>query len=479
MKELATTPKKRKARSKATVIPLAQATIRELPAAKPGQRDTYRFAGADLTGLELRVTDRGVKTLSYLGRGGKGGGPVRVTLGRFSPGLQTAAAIDDKLREAKAAVSKGSNPAEEKRKARSEATVGEAFTAYAAATEKKSAGNDASIFKHHIDTAIGKRRLSAVTPEMVKDLHAGVARKSSARVGRSAGLARTADQAAALLRSVFNFAGRKGEANPAHGIAQRGNVERTRQIEKDEAPLFTEALELLQSADMRDFFLLCLYTGARRGNVMAMKWRDLRLDETQWVIQASESKNGKEQRVMLAQEAVDILEARKAVLETADTIQQFVFPGSGKSGHIEEPKKAWAKVCKGMQMIEALHALYPNESAERQKMKEGLRDNFPRAQRAIAEMSAAKGINVAEHFRGGVDLRIHDLRHTFASWQAGQRTSLLIISKALNHSSTKPTERYTHLMPAPVQEAVSSAVRAIAAAGAEPFKPRIVGLKKS
>lgn len=463
-------------------IELSQAVIAALPAARD-KRGTYRFTPTKqhtLTGLELRITDRGVKTFSYVARRPNGGGPLRATLGKFPQDMRTVEAICAKWSSVRDQVARGENPAEEKRKARAEATVAEAFKAYSANAKKKTAANDANIFRNHIEKAIGRRKLSEVTHAMVKALHRAISQKKSARAGRSDGLLRTADQAATLLASVFADAGYSEENNPARGIKRNGDVKRERHIEETEAPLFIEALDLLQSKDMRDFLLLCLYTGARRGNVMAMKWRNVDLAQMRWIIQSSESKNDKTQHVMLAPEACDILRARKEAADAAETIQHFVFPGTGKSGHIKEPKKAWNKVRGGMQIIEALYTIFPGEDAqvERAQWKAKLRHNFPKAKREILKLAEEHGIDAA-HFMGGADLRIHDLRHTLASWQAGQGTSLAIISKSLNHSSTKPTERYAHLSPSPVQAAVSSAVRGIAAAGAAPFKPRVVGLKRA
>jgi integrase len=57
--------------------------------------------------------------------------------------------------------------------------------------------------------------------------------------------------------------------------------------------------------------------------------------------------------------------------------------------------------------------------------------------------------------RAGVpDARIHDLRHTLASWLVAQGYTLPLIGRALNHSQTSTTERYAHLALDPVREAL-------------------------
>ncbi|MEW9584512.1 tyrosine-type recombinase/integrase [Paraburkholderia sp. DGU8] len=83
--------------------------------------------------------------------------------------------------------------------------------------------------------------------------------------------------------------------------------------------------------------MLSLLTGARRPNELAMSWDEVNLERGEWRI--PETKNGTSQSVPLVPDAVEILPARKKLAACADS--QFMFPGSGESGHLVEPKKAW------------------------------------------------------------------------------------------------------------------------------------------
>jgi integrase len=122
--------------------------------------------------------------------------------------------------------------------------------------------------------------------------------------------------------------------------------------------------------------------------------------------------------VTLSPEALTIIQARK---ESAETGAEFVFPGNGKSGHIEEPKKAVIRVMEGA------------------------------------------GIPYGRNDPNGVTL--HDLRRTLGSWQAKTGASLVIIGKSLNHKSPLSTLIYARLDLDPVRQSVNTATAAMMEAG--------------
>jgi integrase len=104
-------------------------------------------------------------------------------------------------------------------------------------------------------------------------------------------------------------------------------------LQADELPRFFQSLAEEPSIAMRDFILLALLTGARRANLCAMRWAEINLADSVWRI--PDTKNGTPQNVTLCPEAVEILKARQEA-----TAGGFVFPGTGASGHMVEPKKA-------------------------------------------------------------------------------------------------------------------------------------------
>ncbi|GHU31728.1 hypothetical protein AGMMS50256_20680 [Betaproteobacteria bacterium] len=145
----------------------------------------------------------------------------------------------------------------------------------------------------------------------------------------------------ALVSSVFNRGIEWGYVmtNPVVGIKTRSKVKRDRFLQAGELPKFFQSLAAEPNATIRDFILLALLTGARRSNLLAMRWSDVVLTESVWRIPMT--KNGTPQNVTLSPEAAAILIERK---ETADAGAVYVFPGHSASGHLEEPKAAVIRV---------------------------------------------------------------------------------------------------------------------------------------
>jgi len=125
---------------------------------------------------------------------------------------------------------------------------------------------------------------------------------------------RTANQALSLLHALYKWAIESARTyvgdNPAHGIQKFPEIERERFLTKGELPPFFKTLQTHASAPMRCFFFAALMTGARRANVLSMRWDDLDLAAATWRL--PETKNGKPQTVTLAPELVDMLTELKA-----------------------------------------------------------------------------------------------------------------------------------------------------------------------
>lgn len=388
--------------------------LNALPLPAPGTRAVYH--DAKTTGLQIRVTATGAKTFCVYRRI-KGGQPERVTLGRY-PEMSIEQARR-KAADINAAIEGGENPAKVKRAHREEPTFADIFALFIPGKRKRNGQplSDRTIrdyqdcLRLHL-AKIKELKLSQIGRDDVRRIHAAATKKSPA----------SANRAVAIVSSVYNYAIDELEVytgpNPAAKIKKNYEAPRERFAQSDELPRLFAAME---ADPLGDFFLLALLTGARRSNIQAMRWDEINLDEGIWRIPLT--KNGTSQNVTLSPEAVIVLSNRKKLTESP-----FVFPGTGASGHLMEPKRAWARILK--------HA-------------------------------------------GLEDLRIHDLRRTLGSWQAKTGASLTIIGKSLNHKTHQATAIYARLDLDPVRQSVNTATSAMMAAAGVKQSAEVLPIKQT
>ena len=180
---------------------------------------------------------------------------------------------------------------------------------------------------------------------------------------------------------------------------------------KQGLPKFFEALGEEPNTTARDYILASLLTGARRTNVLEMRWDEINLERKEWLI--PETKNGESQRLPLISAMLTLLKDRK--VKGGDS--EWVFPSHGSTGHLTNPDKTWKRV-----------------------------------------LSRA-GI---EDVRG---TWLRDLRRSMVSWQANTGASLSVIGKSLNHKNVNTTAIYARLALDPVRESMEKAAIAMFEAG--------------
>lgn len=382
-------------------------TKRAIEAIRPDPSRRLHFRDEATPGLELIVQPSGVRVFYLSRRMGEGASSGRVRLGRF-PTLT----LDDARRAAaklNGAIAEGKDPRDPLRAARAELTVAKAFAEFDrrhAAPRKRSAALDRWMFGKYCGP-IQAKRLSAIKPRDVAALHA--------KVGEEAGHAQ-ANRLLTLLRALFNKCqtwGLLDGPNPVRGVERFRELPRERFLRAEELPRFFGALSDEPDRDVRDFVLLALLTGARKSNVLGMRWADLRLDvdDPTWTIPAADAKAGEPITVPLVPEAKDLLLERRP---EEGTPSPWVFPGPREGQHLADVRAGWARI-------------------------------LQRAEIA--------------------DLRLHDLRRTLGSWQLRTGASLAVIGKGLGHRSVSTTALYARLDIDPVREAMQRAASALYAAG--------------
>jgi integrase len=351
-----------------------------------------RFIRDDVVrGLGVRVTASGVKSFIFEAR--IKGRPRRLTLGQW-PDLNVALARERAL-EIRTAIAKGGDPHAAHHAEKHEATFGELadryMTEYARLHKKpRSIADDEYYLSRYIPLGWRTRRLSDISRPDIERLHGGLGEEH----GRYA-----ANHAVRLLRHMLNRAldwGMLRDANPAARIRLFREQRRERYLSPEELQGVNTAL--LEEPDWRwrTYFPLALMLGTRKSELMAMRWADVDFTARTWRI--PETKAGNSHLLPLPSPAMAILEALPSRGKS-----EWVFPGDGARGHIVEPAKAWQRIRR----------------------------------------------------RAGVpDVRIHDLRHTLASWLVAQGFNLPLIGRALNHTQSATTARYAHLALDPVRAAL-------------------------
>lgn len=399
----------------ATHFSFTKPRLEALPELKPGQRVIYHDTHKDAAGLQLRHTSTSQTFFIQKRVDGK---PERVTIGKF-PDVSVENARKEAVRLS-ALIAQKINPNSDARALKTETTLQELFDDFLQHRRNKRgaflAEKTKRSYRYDFGLYLGKwskRKLSQFKDTDFGKLHAEIGKEHPT----------TANRVIALASSLFGHAAErklfKG-ANPAHGIKKFPEEKRDRFLQHDELPKFFAELANEPNDTLRDYFLISLLTGARRSNVQEMQWSQVNLDRAEWRIPTT--KNSEPQTVHLSAEAVDILRNRQAV--TAGT---WVFPGSGATGHLVEPKKAWARMLK----------------------------------------------------RAGIEnLRIHDLRRTLGSWQAKTGASLVIVGKSLNHKSPSTTAIYARLDLDPVRESVDRATNAMLTAGGLKESAEIINIKR-
>ena len=366
-------------------------------ATPPKGKRTYYY-DAKTRGLGISVTSTGAKTFVVYRK--IQGRPERITLGRYPDlAIEQARGL---AAEANAAIARGENPNEKKRAVREEMTLGELFSLYLerhAKVHKRSWRDDQAQFERFLGS-MAHRKISNVRKANIQILHA--------KVGRDHGLY-AANRVLALLHTLFNKAREWGweKSNPAGGIRKFKERQRDRFLQTDELPRFFRALAGEPNTTVRDYIVTSLLTGARRTNVLEMRWDNISFERQEWRI--PNTKDGTAYTVPLMPKLVAILEQRRVV-----STSEYVFPGPGTTGHLVEPRKAWKRI-----------------------------------------------LNRAEI----KDLRIHDLRRSLGSWQATTGANLSVIGKTLNHKNVTTTAIYARLNLDPVREAMQKATTAMLTAG--------------
>jgi integrase len=253
---------------------------------------------------------------------------------------------------------------------------------------KRSWTTDESMLRNHIYSLMGEKRMSLVRPPDVA-LFVEKLREQGYAPG-------TCNRALVLLRYGFALAVRwqvKGvESNPVKDVK---NLVDDNKIERylTQAQMQTLMQEVSRSESqmLEHIVLFLIYTGARKREVLDAKWQDIDWALKSWRI--PKTKSGKIRHIPLSTGAMQLLEKLRRSVVTPDSLSYiFASPKTGK----------------------AYVSFYYSWDAARKRA-------------------------------GLPDLRVHDLRHSFASFLVNAGRSLYEVQELLGHADIRTTSRYAHL----------------------------------
>jgi integrase len=436
----------------AETINFTKAAIENLPTPSKGR---HEYIDTRLAGLRLRVTSSGTKTFCVLKRI-RGGGMERITLARYP--AMTIEQARKQAAEKLGKIAEGNNPAEVRRAIKAEPTFAELFVTYGEShgKKKRSWRDDQQRYRDYLEKPLGKVKVGAITTAMISRILSEMERDGKANA--------TINAVRAVASVIFSQGAAPGVVldNPVRPIKRRKTVPRDRYLESYELPRFFTSLAEEPNLIIRDYLLISLLTGARRANVLAMRWSEVNLDEGTWRIPLT--KNGDPQNVTLGAEAVVLLTNLK---KDADSQAVFVFPGEGKSGHLVEPKKGWLRIIDRDELTQLTAMIVATGKRFDPLIDRKTHLPIPESlEAALARARVrAKELNLNVEIARMRNLRIHDLRRTLGSWQAKTGASLVIIGKSLNHKSQQTTAIYARLDFDSVRASIEKATSAMWAAG--------------
>lgn len=292
----------------------------------------------------------------------------------------------------------------------------------AAAPSKRESSwsTDARKLRGHIAPLLGSRMAGEITKNDVETAQRQISEGATARDVKTMAKGRSivrggqgaARSAVMSLSACFAWAIEQGivDENPCLRVKKPKPRKLERFLSTAEAnTLFTVIEEMAAGGEVdsafADMIRLLFLTGARKSEIQALQWSEVDFERRLIRLARERSKTG-EKTIPLNKKAMSILKARKNKLgksnakhELAEKRGVYVFPSRAGAAYMMGLQKAWERV------------------------------------RTRAELG---------------DVRLHDLRHSFASFAAANGASLFLIGRALGHSQSQTTERYAHLRDDPL-----------------------------
>jgi integrase len=367
-------------------------TKRSIDALKAQDTETFLW-DSELRGFGVRVSPRGKKIFVVQYR--SGGRTRRMKLGNYGSITPDEARASAKRNLGD--VANGNDPSRSRQQEREAPNVtalcDKFLREYAAYRCKPRTQKEYELAcRLHIKPKLGGMKVQSVSRLDVSDLHHAM-RKTPYQANR----------VLSVLSKMFNLCEvwglRPDGSNPTRHVQKYREKQRNRFLSPDEIGLLWTTLDTCvengtETPYVANAFKLLLLTGCRLSEIQKMKWNYVRGD----VLLLPDAKTGP-RRVLLSAMALHVLRQLSAISES-----DFVIEGKTRANHVTDLQKPWRRI------------------------------------RAIAGLS---------------DVRIHDLRHTYASIAAMTGHSLPMIGKLIGHTQAQTTARYAHLADSTTRKAAN------------------------
>lgn len=371
---------------------MTKITIRSIEAMTPSQKETFLW-DSGLNGFGVRCSPAGRKTFILQYR--QSGRTRRMSLGVF--GALTPNEARELAKRYLGDVARGNDPSLDRKRERAASSVSalaDRFLKEHAAIRCKpqTVYDYERCIDRHIRPKLGSLRVTAVTRTDIAEFQ-----------NKLRDTPYLANRALSILSKMFNLAElwglRPDGSNPTRHVSKFKETPRERFLAPDEINRLWSILDKSiadgsETIHVSSAYKLLLLTGCRLSEIQKLKWRYIRGD----VIFLPDAKTGP-RRVLLNSKALEILRTLPQ-----DPENEFVIVGERHGQHITDLQRPWRRIRK----------------------KAGLDD-----------------------------VRIHDLRHTYASISAMAGHSLPMIGRLLGHSQPQTTARYAHLADTPARKATN------------------------
>lgn len=378
---------------------------------------------SEVRGFGVRVKKTGTKSFILKCRVGRL--TVQTTICKVgSP--YTVDEARDKARELLRDAAEGIDPRQVKKARREGITVADLADLYLGPEGKADKPNkkasswdtDGRVIRRHIVPLLGQKQVKVLTADDIKRFQAdvtagktaldekmGFRKRAIVKGGKS-----VARLATVVLGAMLQFGIKQGALtnNPAKGVELNVNDKRERFLSEKEVATIAEGMTILESIGMLHATIgtairLLLLTGCRKNEIAGLKWEWVDFDHR--CLRLPDSKTGAK--------VVPLGGPPLKLLADIQRKSKWVLPAIKGEGHVVGLQRAWETV---------------------------------------------------RVWCGLEEVRIHDLRHSFASFAAADGASLYLIGKVLGHSQTRTTERYAHLADDPLKTVAEHTAGRIASA---------------